>query len=394
MNSDNLHRKEVDNYLSLRRIVVLSLTITMVYYALFGLTFYFSRPMFDNPTGIERWDGQDEEAMADTVVRIQPEFHGPRHQHHEPPEFHARRMLQKIILNIPLTFVMVFAVLLYDRRVMGKKPRGTNNLAFRVVFGSICVGILLSTLCTVFQWYAMPDWRPPHSLSICMVKGWLGDLPLYAFAVMSAYLLRTLHYERMKAIENETLRAENINSRYEALKNQIDPHFMFNSLNTLQSLIDIDSEKAEEFVQQMSSVLRYTLQSKEVATLAEEIDCVRAYCLMMKMRYGDNLQFDHHIDHERYDRHLVLPLSIQGLMENAIKHNVISSKQPLTIHISTTDDNHLVISNKIQPKINKEEGSGIGLANLAERYRLKWNENVEISDDGMNFSVTLPLKEL
>jgi LytS/YehU family sensor histidine kinase len=89
----------------------------------------------------------------------------------------------------------------------------------------------------------------------------------------------------------------------------------------------------------------------------------------------------------------VLPLSIQGLIENAIKHNVISSKQPLTVHIHTDDNNHLIISNKIQQKIGKEDGAGIGLANLAERYRIKWNEKVEIFNDGTNFSVTLPLKQ-
>jgi LytS/YehU family sensor histidine kinase len=84
-------------------------------------------------------------------------------------------------------------------------------------------------------------------------------------------------------------------------------------------------------------------------------------------------------------------LAIQGLIENAIKHNVISTKQPLTVHISTDDDNHLIISNKIQPKITHEEGNGIGLANLAERYRLQWDKKVEIFDDGNDFIVTLPL---
>lgn len=386
----------MDNFLSLRRIVMLSLAITLVYYALFGLTFYFSRPMFDNPTGMERWDGHDDEELAqDTlqVQKVQRMSHGPHHRH-ESPEFHERRMLQKVVLNIPLTFIMVFIVLLYDRHVMGKNHKRRNGLVVHIVLGTLCVGIALSVLCTVLQWYTVPEWRPPHSLWICMVKGSLGDLPLFGFAVMSAYLLRTLYYERMKAIENETLRAENMRSRFEALENQMDPHFLFNSLNTLKSLIEEDETKAGDFVQQLSSVLRYTLQNKEVVTLAEEIDCVRAYCKMMKMRYGDNLVFDHHIDHERYDNHLVLPLSVQGLMENAIKHNVISSKHPLTVNVSTDNDNHLIISNKICQKIGKEEGTGIGLANLSERYRLKWNENVEIFDDGTIFSVTLPLKQI
>ena len=194
-------------------------------------------------------------------------------------------------------------------------------------------------------------------------------------------------------MENETLRAENLNSRYETLKTQMDPHFLFNSLNTLKALIDVDADKAGDFVHQLSTVMRYTLKNEEVVTLSQELDCVRSYCRMMKMRYGDNLLFEHHIDHDKYDNYYVLPLSIQGLIENAIKHNVISSRQPLTVHIMTDDDNHLIISNKIQLKIGKEEGTGIGLANLVERYRIKWNENVEIFDDGKIFSVTLPLKQ-
>jgi LytS/YehU family sensor histidine kinase len=195
------------------------------------------------------------------------------------------------------------------------------------------------------------------------------------------------------AIENETLRAENIRTRYEALKSQMDPHFLFNSLNTLKSLIDVDIDKADDFVQQLSGVLRYTLKNEEVSTLSEELDCVRSYCKMMKMRYGDNLLFEHHIDHMKYDHSLVLPLSIQGLIENAIKHNVISSKQPLVIRIITDENDHLIVSNKIQMKIGKEEGTGMGLSNLMERYRIKWNEKVEIFNDGTFFTVTLPLKQ-
>ena len=225
------------------------------------------------------------------------------------------------------------------------------------------------------------------------MRGYLGDCSLMAIAIMAVCLMRAQYREKMADVENETLRAENMASRYEALKNQLDPHFLFNSLNTLRSLIEDDADKAENFIQQLSVVLRSTLQNKEVVTLAEELDGVRSYCRMMKIRYGDNLIFDHGIDHDTYDDYYVLPLSIQGLIENAIKHNVISSKQPLTVCIHTDDNNHLIISNKIQQKIGEEVGTGIGLANLAERYRIKWNENVEIFDDGKIFSVTLPLKQ-
>ena len=351
----------VNGYLSIKRIATVSFTITLCFYVLFILKRHFSRPMMP--------------PIDDGAIR---------------PAYWA-----VILINIVFSFVMVFTLFLFQRKVLSYPFKVKRDELIANIVGSIMIGLAISTLIT---WIQHLVWAPPatarhHTLFHTICRSWLGDLPLIILPVLIGYLMRSMHLEKIAAIENETLRAENLNSRYEALKNQLDPHFLFNSLNTLKSLIDVDVDKAEDFTQRLSSVLRYTLQNKEVVTLAEELDCVRSYCIMMKMRYGDNLQFDHHIDHDKYDNYYVLPLSIQGLMENAIKHNVISSKQSLTVHVSTDDNNHLIISNKIQPKIGKEEESGIGLANLAERYRIKWNENVDIFDDGKIFSVTLPLKQ-
>ena len=203
-------------------------------------------------------------------------------------------------------------------------------------------------------------------------------------------LLHTMFERNNIRVENEALRAENITTHYEALKSQMDPHFMFNSLNTLQSLIGTDSVQAQAYVQELSQVLRSTLQNKEVVTLEQELQGVRAYCNLMQIRYGDNLKFDFQVSPELLS-YLVLPLSVQGLVENAIKHNVISSKQPLRVSIATTEEALLEVSNPIQPKIMEESVNGIGLANLLERYRLKWNVDVGIMDDGKVFEVTLPL---
>ena len=350
-------RNNVNSFLSIKRISVISFAITLGFYMLYVLKHYFSRPMMSE---IE----------------------------HPVPSF-----WEMVLLNIVLSFIMVFIMFLYERLVLGYPFKLKRDELIANILGSLLIGLVLSTSITLLQHQIWPVPSYIHtSLLRTICKCWLLDLPLIVISVIISYLLRSMHLENMTAVENEKLRAENLNSRYEALKNQLDPHFLFNSLNTLKSLIDEDVDKAEDFVQQLSVVLRYTLKNEEVVTLAKELECVRSYCLMMKMRYGDNLLFDHNIDHEKYDNYYVLPLSIQGLIENAIKHNVISSKQSLTIHVMTDDDNRLIISNKIREKIGKEEGSGIGLANLAERYRIKWNENVEIFNDGTNFSVTLPLK--
>lgn len=390
--------KYVDKYLSIKRIVILSIGLTMAYYFLYTLSHYFGRPSFSNQES-EHDEQVSEKAKGKSKIIQFRDARALAHEHRKqspmpPPVEDKKDFYQKVALNIPLTFIMVFAVMIYCSRVFGKNFKRRSDELAAIVLGTLVITFVLSALFTTFQLIVFPDWPDPNrTVFKYIMRGYLGDCSLMAIAVMVVYLVRAQYREKMADVENETLRAENLTSRYEALKTQMDPHFLFNSLNTLKSLIDIDSNKAEDFVHQLSSVLRYTLKNEEVVTLAKELDCVRSYCQMMKIRYGDNLIFDHHIDHDAYDNYYVLPLSIQGLIENAIKHNVISSKQPLTVHIQTDGDNHLIISNEIHPKIGKEEGSGIGLANLAERYRIKWNENVEIFDDGKNFTVTLPLKQ-
>ena len=384
----------VDKYLSIKRIVFLSIVVTMAYYFLFTLNHYFSRPTFDNQETEQAMDEDDDNANTVEFRDARTNANERRREFFDSPEAARKYFYKKILLNIPLTFIMVFAVMLYCKMIFGRNYKRKVDELMVIILGTLLVTFALSTMCTLIQLKVFPERPgPPRTTFQYVMRGYLGDCSLMAITIMAVYLLRAQFREKVADIENETLRTENIRSRYEALENQMDPHFLFNSLNTLKSLIDVDVNKAGDFIHQLSTVMRYTLKNEEVVTLVQELECVRSYCQMMKMRYGDNLKFEHRIDHDRYDHYYVLPLSIQGLIENAIKHNVISSKQPLTVKIFTDDDNHLIISNKIQPKIGKEEGTGIGLANLAERYRLKWDEKVEIFDDGKIFSVTLPLKE-
>ena len=390
----NYTNNDVDKYLSIKVIVILSLAITMAYYFLYTLNHYFGRPSFANKETEQLAENPEGKSniirFLDARARAQERREAPPMS----PEEDKLDFYQKVALNIPFTFIMVFAVMLLCRFVFARNFKRRSDELAVIIVGTVVITFLLSAMFTIIQLIIFPDWPDPNRRVFSYVmRGYLGDCSLMTLALMVAYLVRSQYREKMADVENESLRAENLTSRYETLKTQMDPHFLFNSLNTLKSLIDLDATKAEDFVHQLSSVLRYTLKNEEMVTLEKELDCVRSYCKMMKIRYGDNLIFDHHINHEKYDNYHVLPLSIQGLIENAIKHNVISSRQPLTVHIMTDDDNHLIVSNEIHPKIGKEEGSGIGLANLSERYRIKWNENVEIFDDGTNFTVTLPLKQ-
>ena len=393
-------KNKARTYFSLKRMIVLSLVFSGGFHLLYMLAFFFGESLFfsfeKSPT-TQRYVSQkmSHAPSLDTIQfgekqQFEPILQRPPKDFGDMKGNSKKLRFDKVLVHVSLIFVLVFALFIYNRRMMGHDFSKKWREIFFVIFGSFLITTVLSLLFSFLIWALDPlMYGPP--LPFRVIRDFLvRDYFLMAVVIMTCYLLRALYSQKVIAVENEELRTENIHAHYEALKRQLDPHFLFNSMNTLQSLIDIDPSKAGDYVQQLSSVLRYTLQKKEVVTLAEEMDCVLAYCSMMQIRYGDNLRFDIQID-VTCNNAKVLPLAVQGLVENAIKHNVISAKQPLVIKIFTTDSDGLEIRNAIQPKLKEESDTGIGLANLTERYRLQWDREVEIRDDGKTFCVTIPL---
>lgn len=169
-------------------------------------------------------------------------------------------------------------------------------------------------------------------------------------------------------IESERLRSEKAESQYAVLKNQVNPHFLFNSLNSLSSLIRVSPEKAIDFVDRFSKIYRYVLEvnDKTVVELKDELEFLQSYYFLQKIRFCKNLEIETNINATKLNEFLP-PLSIQILIENAIKHNEISTENPLKIDIYLEND-FLVIANNLQFKNSMESSTGIGLVNLAERY--------------------------
>lgn len=219
----------------------------------------------------------------------------------------------------------------------------------------------------------------------------LRDFIMSCLVTSSCYIIYLIRRQQSVIIENQQLQAENILNQYEVLKNQLNPHMLFNSLNTLRSLVRENQEKAQEYIQELSRVLRYTLQGNESqsVTVSEEMDFVSAYNFLLKMRYEDNLHFDIQINKD-YEEFNLPPMSIQVLIENAVKHNEISNRKPLTIRIYTEGDGTITVSNPIQPKRTATPGTGIGLANLAKRYHLLFKQDIKITED-TNFTVRIPI---
>lgn len=207
------------------------------------------------------------------------------------------------------------------------------------------------------------------------------------------YIARSIfNFWKHTKYENEVLKQENLRSQLETLKNQVNPHFLFNSLNTLISIIDDDPEIAKNYTQKLSQVYRYILQAKEkdIVTLNEELEFTIAYDYLLKIRYGNNLHFITEVDKKHLE--LGLPtLVLQMLVENAIKHNIISESKPLEVKIWVDEAENLVVSNNYQPKKVNVESDKVGLKNIAQRYKILIDKDIEIVQNEKQFIVKLPL---
>jgi hypothetical protein len=196
------------------------------------------------------------------------------------------------------------------------------------------------------------------------------------------------------ALEAERLRRENTQAQLDMLRSQVNPHFLFNSLNTLTSLVHDNPDLSVEFIQKLSRTYRYVLEirDKELIALEEELECLHAYLFMLNIRFGESLVVRINVPDEC--RQLCLaPLSLQMLIENAIKHNVVSQKRPLHISIACNGE-EIEVRNTLQPKAQEAEGTGTGLENIRSRYRLLARREMRVVDGPNDFIVTLPLIRL
>jgi two-component system, LytTR family, sensor kinase len=192
--------------------------------------------------------------------------------------------------------------------------------------------------------------------------------------------------------ENEKYTRLGLQGEFDLLKSQVNPHFLFNCFNTLSSLITEDKQKAEMFLNELSKVYRYLLRNNEdgMSTLKNEIQFIRSYFELLKTRHGDAVQLQIEID-KRYDEYLLPSLSLQMLVENAVKHNALSKNYPLHIEVFTTVGNKLVVNNNIQMRNQKAPSGKVGLNNIRQKYELLNQQGFQVMNDGKNFTAVLPL---
>lgn len=211
-------------------------------------------------------------------------------------------------------------------------------------------------------------------------------------SILVLYLIAVLGRARRAERENWQLREEQMQSQLAYLKAQMNPHFLFNALNSLSATIRSgDKEEALSFVDKLSQVFRFSLQDNErdVIPLEEELNLVKAYLFLLQKRFGEKLQIKIDLPPTVLQTQIP-PMALQLLVENAIKHNIVAKKKPLRLVIQVKE-NYLQVSNNYQPKLQKEEGFGIGLANLKKRYQLIAKKDLIILQEEGTFMVNLPL---
>jgi two-component sensor histidine kinase len=301
------------------------------------------------------------------------------------------------MVQFTLAWILIVFVLLWIgnrmisrilNRILTWKQYG--NIRF---FTQLLVGILYSLLIANGTYAALKillTVDPPtvSQLVVMNVYGSIIFIPAYS-VYFSLHFLRNW---RKSEVESARHQKESMRSRLETLKSHLDPHFLFNNLNILSSLIQTDKEKSQEFLHTFAEVYRMLLKTKseDLIPLSEEIRFITSYCFLLEARFGDCLSFQIDVP-ENLQSRLIPPLTLQMLVENAIKHNQITEKKPLTVSITASGD-VITVANSLNPKpqsSDKTEGSGLN--NIRRRFDYFSDQPIRVDNSGSRFEVHLPL---
>ena len=280
---------------------------------------------------------------------------------------------------------------------LNKKFSWVDNTRQRTLFGilaTVVANVVMVFLCNYVVFILLKDEDPATFFSDTMnfVNWFMINFALMISAILHAKgFIEEWKKSTRKEVVKQKLIAKSANAQFESLKNQLDPHFLFNSLNVLSSLIDENPHQAQHFTASMSKIYRYVLEQKdkELVTVDEELEFARTYCDLLKTRFEDSVNFAFSVG-ESDRKSFVVPLSLQLLLENCIKHNFATAQKPLNIKIYS-EQGFLFIENNLQAREQMKESAGIGLANIVQRYSLLTKQNVFIEKSKDFFRVKIPI---
>ncbi len=296
-----------------------------------------------------------------------------------------------LFIIIDIVFYSVIAFLLLTIMTFSWRDGGRSNYTYRLL---MCLALV------IVAYFLTPQltWRGEIIIT-ANSRHLLNPMTLLkltmALLVCSLYgkIYGLLYAKGAVEMENARLKNENLTWQYNTLINQVNPHFLFNSLNSLSMLVrERNNDDALTYIARMSDTYRYIIEEgkAESTTVENELRFLDAYRYLLEVRYAGKLNIEVAVDKEYFGAEIP-PLSIQPLIENAVKHNTITTARPLKIRIAS-EEGYIVVSNAINPKLQPEESTGIGLENLSSRYELIVGRKIEVIDNGKEFTVKLPIK--
>jgi len=275
---------------------------------------------------------------------------------------------------------------IYSLPKFSSKHRNGQFFTWRLIY-SLLIGVFVMLILVGAHQWMFPSY---HFLSMIMMfefRGILINLTIYMFL----YLLFQSYLTQLISVELERVQADHLGAQYELLKQQINPHFLFNSLSTLKAMIEIDDEHAVEFILKLSDFYRFTLENRkrDIIPLMEELSILNAYIFLLQARFEEGISLVNTIGPD-HSLTYIPPFTLQLLVENCIKHNVVSVERPLRIKLYI-QDNHLIVENSVQLKKIPGASTAMGLENINQRYQHLIQQQIEIEKGAEKFKVILPL---
>ena len=305
------------------------------------------------------------------------------------------------IATLYLAYTLIVILLLWE--IVARSVTYCTNREFILTNKGLTIISLKATFivlpfillfCYIFVWHINVDCdcQTPHDpisdFWILSAQAFVIGLLIVSYEMIRLYIRNAVQSAR----ETELIQKELIAARFEGLKNQVNPHFLFNSFSVLTSLVETDPDQAVKFIAKLSDMYRYILENDEhdVVTIKQELSFVDDYIFLLEMRHQEGLIIEKEFTLKNWEAK-VPPMSLQILVENAVKHNAFSPEEPLKILIKNEGEKFIVVQNPKRPKAELVHSTGIGLKNLSKRLSLSLKRGLEIIDDTKEFRVKLPI---
>tara|TARA_R110000868_G_scaffold243900_1_gene499991 strand:+ start:19134 stop:20180 length:1047 start_codon:yes stop_codon:yes gene_type:complete len=306
-----------------------------------------------------------------------------------PRVFQFGTFFTEVLVDSAIAFLFSIFVWYYNVFNLPKYSKNrSDNRFFKIkLFQSLLLGVVVIFLLVGLRHLLFPTYELASMVVMNEFRGILINLTICMFI----YILYQSYQTRLIIVELQKVKSDHLEAKYELLKQQVNPHFLFNSLSTLKSMIEIGEKHTTDFIVHLSDFYRFSLENRkqDVIMLSEELKILHAYIFLLKARFEDGIQLIIELSNEAKQSQIP-PFTLQLLVENCIKHNVISLDKPLIIKLYVEDD-FLVMKNKIQPKKVPEVSTGMGLENINDRYLLIAQKKIVIVKDNNFFKVKLPI---